>query len=263
MKEKRIVFIDSHVHLDTIFANHPYRIEWLKEVRCVPVSWAFGQWVGSVAGLKQHLKTQQETIHRIQESGLNCFFLTGVHPVNIPADLKPEQINEILSPFLDDSLCLGIGEIGLETADSQEKEILTAQLEMAPEVIGRGKVFGVHTPRRDKTRVTAEALTVLKGFAQWWESIVVDHCLPETIGTVLDEGFYAGVTLNPAKASIDDIGRIINDHPDRIDRIILSTDSGSGFFEDLYLFSSSTLFPENIRLRLSKENALSFYKISE
>ena len=261
MNGLQTTFVDSHVHLDLVSRYQPDRIDWYRQVGCLPISWAFGRHVHNVADLKASLNKQKETIYKLRSSGLACFYLAGVHPRNIPPDLLPEKVEEILLPFLEDPVCLGVGEIGLEFANQQEKEILAAQLEMARQISQHNKIFGVHTPRGNKAQITQEVLTVLKGFKTWHRSIVVDHCLPDTIAEILKEGFWAGVTLSSGKASFEDLDQIIKDHPDSIERILLNTDSGSRFNEDLYQLYLSQDYPADIQTLLFKANALNFFGI--
>lgn len=254
------LFVESHVHLDRIYAEATERIAWIKQVRCLPISWAFGENINSVSDLRGYLHVKRRTLYQINTSGLPCFYLAGIHPRNIPSDLKPEAVTDILTPYLDDPLCLGIGEIGLETASGQEREMLFAQLNMAPEVTQGGEVFGVHTPRDDKIRVTDEIVSVLEVFLSYRNNIVVDHCTLDTITKILELGFWAGVTLSSIKTSLEDLHQIIKDNSGHTDRIILSTDSGNIFYEDLHRFSLSEDYPDKIRAQLVKENALTFYQ---
>ena len=259
MNPSKASFVDSHVHLDRIFAENRERISWLRGVGCLPISWAFGDGIASVSDLKDYLHFKKDTIHQINESGLPCFYLAGIHPRNVPPDLKTETIKGILAPYLDDPLCLGIGEIGLEKGNNREKEVLSAQLAMARHVTGRGKVFGIHTPRENKVQMTAEILTIIEQFPPYHNSIVVDHCTLETAGKVLDMGLWAGVTLSPIKTSSEEVHQIIMENPTHRNRIMLNTDSGNIFYEDLHRFYRSGDCPEDLRTKLVKTNALSFY----
>ncbi len=113
--------------MDRIFAEHPGRITWPKDVGCQPISWAFGKGIKSVSDLRRYLRAKRDTVHQIYQS-VPCFYLAGIHPRNIPPDLRPVDIEDVLEPYLEDDLCLGIGEIGVETGRNQEKEIFSAQL---------------------------------------------------------------------------------------------------------------------------------------
>ncbi|UCF90609.1 MAG: TatD family hydrolase [Desulfobacterales bacterium] len=257
--EKNI--IDSHVHLDLIVRHHPYRIQWLKENGCRVVSWSYFEEVDSVAQLQGCLKSKAECIRQQSAAGLVCHYLAGIHPRSIPQDLRPEQIGSLLKSHLEDPLCRGIGEIGLETGDAREQEVFIAQLELGRSQLRRGKITGVHTPRSNKRSVTETTLEILAPFADLSSSLVVDHCTVETIGAVLDAGFWAGVTLSPAKTSMAEMKRIVSICPDRIDRVMCNTDSGSAFFEDLVHLCGRRDLPEAIRVKLSYRNAARFFAL--
>jgi uncharacterized protein len=254
-------FVDSHVHLDLVAKTHRARITWLRKAGCLPVSWAMGGGAGSVAQLRKYLKAQRGTVHRLRKAGLAGWFLTGVHPRHIPAALKPEALGPLLAPFLADTLCRGVGEIGLETAGGREKEIFIAQLELLRTEMGRHLVVGVHTPRQDKERVTEETLAILNRYTPWADRIVVDHCSRATLGAVLERGFWAGVTLNPQKSSAADVIEMLADFPRALHRVMLNSDSGSAFHEDLQGFVASQCLPPESLVRLSRDNALTFYRL--
>lgn len=202
--------IDSHVHLDLIQEAHPQRIQWLCDHDCTVISWAFGRKIGSVRDLQTYLAGQRDMVQRIRsQTDLACYFLSGIHPRNIPPDLRPTDVVRLLASNLDDPSCLGIGEIGLEQASNREQEIFAAQLEMAQSLRGRHLCIGVHTPRTNKAAVTARTLDILRNFKDLKNKVVVDHCSPETLGSVLEAGYAAGITLSPIKTALADLIQMI------------------------------------------------------
>lgn len=255
--------IDSHVHLDLVARHHPHRIPWLMDNHCRVVSWSYFEGVQSVPHLKQCLDAKVRCIREQSAVGLGCHFLAGVHPRSIPPDLKPEQIERLLTPYLQEPLCVGIGEIGLETGTDQEKEVLVAQLELGRQIIRQGAVIGVHTPRSNKRNITQTTLGLLAGFADLASKTVVDHCTGETITGVLDAGFWAGVTLSPVKTSWEGLKRIVAGEPHRVGRIMANTDSGSAFFEDLVHCRTNDDLPEAIRESLFQRSAAKFFAIPD
>jgi len=254
--------IDSHVHLDLIHKAHPQRIQWLCAHDCAVISWAFGQQIGSVRDLRACLDRQRETVHHIhRQAGLACYFLAGIHPRNIPPDLSPEGVARLLAPALEDSLCLGIGEIGLERAFKQEQEILCAQLELARSLKGRHLCIGVHTPRGNKAAVTFRTLEILGDYKDLKKQVVVDHCTPETLGTVLDAGYAAGITLSPAKSTLADLTEMVTSHATALHRMMCNTDSGSRFHEDLIRAAGSGRLTEKVKAAVFHDTAAAFFKI--
>lgn len=252
---------DSHVHLDLIARNHPAKIQWLKDNRCGVVSWAYLGRAGSVPELEAGLGAHAKCIRKYASGGLRCGYLTGIHPRSIPPDLQSEQIRSILEACLKDPLCRGIGEIGLETGDIREEQVFITQLELARTLMEPGQVIGIHTPRSDKLSLTIATLARLDGFQDMSASIVVDHCTMETIGLVLEAGFWAGVTLSPAKTSWDELKQIVDRHGDQANRIMCNTDSGSEFHDDVVRFQCNPDLPETIREKIFHLNAARFYSI--
>ena len=254
-------YIDSHVHLDHIFSNHREWILWLKETGCLPVSWSFARYIESETDIVSYLADHAETIRELSRTGLACYYLVGIHPRNISFDLTPEAISEMLLPYLDDPLCLGIGEIGLETGSRHEEEVFLAQMEMGRDVVDRGKVFGVHTPRQNKNRITLQTLSLLAVFVDIKEHIVVDHCSLKTIGNVLAMGFKAGVTLSAEKATAKEVLKIIRNNDESIHRIMLNTDSGTQVHDDLFMFMQSKDLPDDIITMITRTSAGRFFGI--
>lgn len=253
--------VDSHVHLDLIEHYHPTRISWLKENGVHVVSWAYFAGVDLASGLEKCLAEKARCIRTLSESGLGCHFLAGVHPRSISPDLKPERIPSLLEPILADPRCRGIGEIGLETGSTREKEVLIAQLELGKTAMEGGMVVGVHTPRGNKEGLTETTLAILEDFQTLSPVLVVDHCTPETIAPVLDAGYWAGVTLSPDKTSWEEMKGIVAGSSAFLDRIMCNTDSGSMFFEDAVRYSRSPELPEGIREKLFRQNALRFFSL--
>lgn len=68
------------------------------------------------------------------------------------------------------------------------------------------------------------------------------------------------MTISPIKTFIEELQKILNENPNYHDRIMLNTDSGSIFYEDLYSFYLSEHISEDIKTNLVKRNALSFFK---
>lgn len=262
--ENRIRIIDSHVHLDMIEQYNPGRIQWLKQNSCAVVSWSYFSKINFVSELESSLKIKASLLKTHFTEGLSCRYLAGVHPRCIPPSLKPEQIEHLLKPYLeDDPLCIGIGEIGLETNDAQQTEVFIAQLELGRSMRSKGAVIGIHTPKLNKPEMTATTMNILKQFQDMKDRIVIDHCAIETIGWVLDENFWAGVTLSPDKTSWTELKQIVAENVERIERIMCNTDSGGRFFEDLVRYRDAVDLPEKVPERLFYSNAAQFFKLDQ
>jgi predicted metal-dependent TIM-barrel fold hydrolase len=255
-------FVDSHCHLDLVSVCDGTSISWIKESGCLPVSWSYCGRAQRADDLRKYLARQKEAIARLNREGLRCYYLCGIHPRDITPDLTPSLVSELLQPFLDDPLCLGIGEIGLETGSDREKEILSAHLAVAAKAARRGKVAGIHTPRGNKEAVTAQVLEMLEDCRHWRRSIVVDHCTRDTIARVLQMGLWAGITMSPEKTGTRDLAEIVNAHGNNIGSIMLNTDSGASYHRDLWALRRDESIEKSARTALLKDNALSFFGLS-
>ncbi len=254
-----MTIIDSHLHLDLVDKNHPERIEWMQKHDMMPVSWAFCPGVKNQSGLLNCLTAQADLVRRLNRRGKKCFYLAGIHPRSITPDLAATEVANILMPYLKDPLCLGLGEIGLETGSVFEQEMLREQLALGDKLLAMNKCIGIHTPREDKPAVTAQTMVLLADFPDLAPITVIDHCTPKTIGPVLRGGFWAGITLSPIKTSLDDLMQIVDSHAEQLDKIMCNTDSGVMFYEDLVDFYQDKRFSAEVRKALAFENANRFF----
>jgi hypothetical protein len=152
-----------------------------------------------------------------------------------------------------------MGEIGLETGSSLEKEILSAQLALFPAVKDAGKRMGIHTPRGNKIEMTEKTLALLASFPGIESVTVIHHTTIDTLSPVLDRGFHAGINLSPPKTSLEDLQRVIKDHEVHLSRIMCNTDSGGNLYSDLYDFYASAAVSASIRNQLACQTAFSFF----
>ncbi len=264
MNNFKPIFIDSHIHLDHLEEDNPRWIEWLKKNGCVAVSWALSIKLESLQDLKHYLKAQADLIQKLNKNGLPCYFLTGIHPRNILTQMKVHDVENILAPFWENPYCLGLGEIGLETGHSKEKIVFAQQLALASKLKGKGIRIGIHTPRNNKVEITFEILRILNSYPGLEEITVIDHCTIENIGYVLKAGYWAGITLSPAKASFQDLEKIIERYPDKLHKIMCNTDSGTSFYDDLYRLlkvSEEGSFSEKNIQSLTWDNAFQFFNL--
>ena len=132
---------------------------------------------------------------RALEFGIRHFCWVAVNPKEAE---NPELTKEVLSKmpdFLQMPTCLGVGETGLHKSTSNEIDSLQAHVEMAME---HNQLVLIHTPHlSDKAHGTKTGLEVLAGMNVDQNKIWIDHVEEQTIKSVLDAGFWAGMTLYP------------------------------------------------------------------
>jgi predicted metal-dependent TIM-barrel fold hydrolase len=91
---------------------------------------------------------------------------------------------------------LGIGEIGLNRVTRNEIATYTEQVDLA---LAHRQLILIHTPHlEDKLKGTRISIDVLRGFSKLEpERVLVDHAEEHTVGSILDLGYWAGLTLYP------------------------------------------------------------------
>ena len=106
------------------------------------------------------------------------------------------DVLDLIPQFLDRPNVLGIGEIGLNKNSRNEMKVLEMHVDLAART---GQLILVHTPHlEDKLKGTRLILDVLKADSRIRpERCMIDHVEEHTVRTVLDAGFWAGMTLYP------------------------------------------------------------------
>ena len=106
------------------------------------------------------------------------------------------QVIAMLPEFLDRPSVLGVGEVGLNKCTPNEVATLTELIKLA---LDRGEQMLFHTPHlEEKYRGTRMILDLLHADSRTDRSrVCIDHCEEQTIRVVLDEGYWAGITLYP------------------------------------------------------------------
>jgi predicted metal-dependent TIM-barrel fold hydrolase len=107
-----------------------------------------------------------------------------------------EEVIALIPQFLSRSNVLGIGEIGLNKNSRNELRVLELHVDLAAR---HDQLVLVHTPHlEDKLKGTRLIVDVLRNEPRIRpERVIIDHVEEHTIQTVLDAGFWAGMTLYP------------------------------------------------------------------
>jgi hypothetical protein len=106
------------------------------------------------------------------------------------------EVIAMIPEFLDNPNVLGIGEIGLNKNTRNESIIFLEHLDLAAKY---NQQVLIHTPHlEDKYQGTRMILDMLMSDSRLERSrVLVDHVEEHTIQTVLENGFWAGMTLYP------------------------------------------------------------------
>ncbi len=112
------------------------------------------------------------------------------------------EVIGLIPKFLSFPNVIGVGEIGLNKITPNEIKIFEEQINLA---IKYNQLIMIHTPHlEDKLRGTNIILDILKNRSDIdSDRVLIDHVEEITVQNVIDQGFWAGMTLYPySKISI-------------------------------------------------------------
>ncbi len=190
-------FIDPHIH---IAARTTDDLERMAKMGCVVVGEpAF--WMGydrtGVASFYDYFRQLTEwEPKRTANYGIRHYAWMGINAKEAEDVGFAREVIAVLPEFLDRPNVLGVGEIGLHKCTPNEVTTLLALIELAVE---RGEQLLFHTPHlEDKYLGTRMILDMLRDDKRIDRTrVCIDHCEEHTVGRVLDEGYWAGITLYP------------------------------------------------------------------
>lgn len=211
--------IDTHVHADT----RPYEdfeamsLAGITDILTLahdPMRMS-----GSIV-IKDHFERLAMERERVEKNGVKLHVCLGLHPRIRPNDL--DACLELLEARLKDKKAVAIGEVGMESGDAFEADMLQRQVELS---IKYRLPLIVHTPRKNKAAMTREILDILLSFSLDRPSVVVDHADAATAKQIIDRGFVAGLTVQPSKLKPRDAIEIIKSQDHHM--LVLNTDASS------------------------------------
>lgn len=250
--------VDAHLHLD--FINDKIILNYMRQNLAAAVSWAYCEpRPQTFADLARYFAKQQSFAQNCTAQGLPCFRLAGVHPRNIPAEETATQakINALLETQL--GQIYGIGEMGLETGTAEEEDVLAMQLDFARR---HNLKACVHTPRKNKPERLTPTLKLIGQSGLKPANVLVDHLnTPSMVQTVVSLGYYAGITISPAKSNFNDVLEILSQTPDNPGQIMLNSDLVSPKLTDYEMFVESVKRLPREYEAVGAQNALNFFNI--
>ena len=157
---------------------------------------------------------------RVERNGVKLHVCLGLHPRIMPNDI--DACLELLESCIKNKKVVAIGEIGMESGEAFEVNMLQRQIELSLKY--RLPII-VHTPRKNKSAMTREILNVLLSFSLDRASVVVDHADVATVKQIVDRGFVAGLTVQPSKLTPREAIEIIKSQDHHM--LVLNTDASS------------------------------------
>ncbi len=175
------------------------------------------------ASLKDHFTHLEAEVVRLKALGLRAVVGVGLHPRCVKPEHASAQL-KVVRKWLPKAQVLG--EVGIENPDSNlEAEVLMAQLIMAKEA---GLTAIIHTPRNRKREALKVIINAVKESGVRPENVIIDHLTPEPalLREVIELGAWAGITIQPGKASMHDLEYLIEAVPDALSHVVMNSDAG-------------------------------------
>jgi predicted metal-dependent TIM-barrel fold hydrolase len=192
-----VYYIDPHIHMVSRTTDD---YETLAKMGCValsePAFWA-GYDRGSVDGFRDYF--QQLTAFepkRAAAYGIQHFTWLCINAKEAENISLSREVLAMIPEFLDRPGVLGIGEIGLNKNTRNEAIVFQEHVDLA---VKTNEQILIHTPHlEDKYQGTRMILDMLISDSRIdRQRALVDHVEEHTIRPVLEEGFWAGMTLYP------------------------------------------------------------------
>ncbi|MDW7772087.1 MAG: TatD family hydrolase [Desulfobulbaceae bacterium] len=133
---------------------------------------------------------------RAARFGIHHYCWIGLNAKEAENTVLGEEVLSIIPEYLTGPTVLGIGEIGLNKNSRNELLMLEKQVELAMDL---DQLLLIHTPHlEDKLKGTRLIIDMLKSESRLDPSrVLIDHAEEHTISGILDNGFWAGLTLYP------------------------------------------------------------------
>jgi len=190
-------YIDPHIHMVSRTTDD---YETLARMGCValsePAFWA-GFDRGSVESFRDYFRQLTEfEAKRAAAVGIQHFTWLCINAKEAENVELSREVLKMIPEFLQNPNVLGIGEIGLNKNTKNEATIFMEHVDLAVEY---EQQILIHTPHlADKYQGTRMILDMLCDDERIQrDRVLVDHVEEHTVRHVLEEGFWAGMTLYP------------------------------------------------------------------
>jgi uncharacterized protein len=260
-------YFDPHIHMVSRITDD---YETLAKMGCVglsePAFWA-GFDRGTVDGFRDYFRQLTEVEpKRAAQYGIQHYCWLCINAKEAENVSLSREVIAMIPEFLDKPNVLGIGEIGLNKNTRNESIVFLEHLDLAAKY---DQQILIHTPHlEDKYQGTRMILDMLTGDSRLDRSrVLVDHVEEHTVRHVLEEGFWAGMTLYPVtKCTPQRACDIIEMYgPERL-MVNSAGDWGPSkptAVPDFILEMRRRRHPESIIRRIVYENPLAFFSQSQ
>jgi len=189
-------YIDPHVHMVSRTTDDYQRMAMAGCVAITePAFWAGYDRSGE--GFRDYfIQLTENEPKRAAQYGIQHFTWMSINPKEADDPVLAREVISMIPSFLEKPNVLGIGEIGLNKNTKNELQILEEHIALAVEY---NQLILIHTPHlEDKLKGTLLIMDVLKQFSQIDRGrVLIDHVEEHTVEHVLNQGYWAGMTLYP------------------------------------------------------------------
>lgn len=190
-------YIDPHIHMVSRTTDDYQR---MAQAGCVAVSepafWA-GFDRGSPQGFFDYFRHLADfEPRRAAAYSIRHHAWIAINPKEAEDVGLAREVISLIHEFLQRETVLGVGEIGLNKNSRNELKVLEEQIALADQY---HQLILIHTPHlEDKLKGTRLTLDALRSNSNIDPSrVLIDHVEEHTIEMVLEQGFWAGITLYP------------------------------------------------------------------
>jgi predicted metal-dependent TIM-barrel fold hydrolase len=258
------MFIDPHAHMISRTTDDYEAMARAGVVAVIEPSFWLGQPRTSLGSYVDYLSTILGfEKFRAGQFGIRHYCCIALNPKEANDDALAEAVLDVLPHFAVKEGVVAIGELGYDEQTPLEDKYLRLQIELAKEV---GLPIMIHTPHRDKHRGTVRTMDVLAEHRFDPRRCVIDHNTEETVGKVLERGYFVGFSIYPqTKMSNERLTEIVRHYGS--ERIITNSACDWGVSDPLAVPKTAALMAERgistaaIR-QVTYENALAVYGLS-
>ncbi len=260
-------YFDPHIHMVSRTTDD---YETLAKMGCVgmsePAFWA-GYDRGSVDGFRDYFRQLTDfEPSRAAQYGIDHYTWLCINAKEAENVELSREVIAMIPEFIDAPNVLGIGEIGLNKNTKNEATIFQEHVELA---VKYEQQILIHTPHLDdKYQGTRMILDMLcENSAVDRSRVLVDHVEEHTVRHVLDEGFWAGMTLYPVtKCTPERAVDIIEMHG--AERLMVNSAGDWGpskptAVPDFILAMRRRGHPESLIRKIVYENPIKFFSQSK
>lgn len=199
-------FVDSHTHIylrgsEDVEAMSAAGVEGVVVCSYFPV-----KPTGPSTLIDLHRWLTEVEPERLKKYGILTLVAVGIHPRSIPLTGVGEVLDHISSLF-ESGKASALGEVGLETASSEEEKILIRQIDLAKSY-GLPMIF--HTPRQNKAQVFDRLLKLIEGQKVDMTKVIIDHLSAGLVVRARELNANVGITVQSGKMSEQDVVSIIS-----------------------------------------------------